>query len=88
VTASGLLGGQDVADAVRDKPRAELVAVPRAMLDSGGRLTLDGWDLERLAGSVGTTVKAGVGPADLVAAITGSSEDEDGPGEEGLACAG
>lgn len=88
VTVSGLLGGQDVADAVRDKPRAELVVVPRAMLDSGGRLTLDGWDLERLAGSVGTTVKAGVGPADLVAAITGSSEDEDGPGEEGLACAG
>ena len=88
VTVSGLLAGEDVAETLGGGLEAELVVVPRSMLDSSRRVTLDGWDLGRLAGSVGTRVKAGEGPADLVRILTGGGEAEDEQGQEGLACAG
>ncbi len=51
VTVSGLLGGEDVAAALQDRPLNEVICLPHAMFDAAGERTLDDWtrpDFERL----------------------------------------
>jgi putative radical SAM enzyme (TIGR03279 family) len=76
-TVSGLLTGQDVAAALREHPRSEVVLLPRAMFT--GRygagsappgITLDDWSLEDLAASIGSPVRMAGTISEAVDALT------------------
>jgi NifB/MoaA-like Fe-S oxidoreductase len=49
VTVSGLLGGQDVLDALPGRDLGDAVCLPRAMLDDAGERTLDDLTLDDLS---------------------------------------
>jgi putative radical SAM enzyme (TIGR03279 family) len=56
VTVSGLLTGRDVMDALAGEELGEVVFVPRAMLDSAGRVTLDDVTTAEMEASLGAPV--------------------------------
>ncbi len=66
VSVAGLIPG---ADLVASLPRAryDRVVLPRAMFDTEGRQTIDGWNVERIADEVGSEVVIASSPAELVA---------------------
>ncbi|MHB9146481.1 MAG: DUF512 domain-containing protein [Symbiobacteriia bacterium] len=59
VTITGLLTGQDITAALQQRDLGESVFLPEVMLreGEGQRVTLDGWDLERIAGALGRPVE-------------------------------
>ena len=67
VSVAGLVPGADVARSLAGGRYGRIV-LPRAMFDTEGRQTIDGWTTTRLAESLGTEVVVASGPADLIAA--------------------
>jgi len=56
VTVSGLMVGEDVVEALRGQSWEGLVVIPRVMLDSSGRLTLDDFTVEEMEERLGAKV--------------------------------
>ena len=56
VTVSGLLVGQDVVAALKERVLDGPVFLPRAMFDAAGERTLDDWTLEAMEGALGVPV--------------------------------
>jgi putative radical SAM enzyme (TIGR03279 family) len=76
-TVSGLLTGQDVADALREGPRNEVVLLPSAMFTGSygagsapPGITLDGWDLEELSARIGSPVEMAGTLLEAIAALS------------------
>lgn len=76
-TVSGLLTGQDVADALHGRPLGEIVLLPRAMFT--GRygagsappgITLDGWTLEDISSRAGSPVEMAGTMTEVVGALS------------------
>lgn len=57
VTVSGLMVGEDVVEALRGRSWEGLVVIPRVMLDSSGRLTLDDFTVEGMEERLGAKVQ-------------------------------
>ena len=56
VTVSGLMAGADVVEALRGRSWEGPVVIPRVMLDSSGRLTLDDFTVEGMGESIGAKI--------------------------------
>ncbi len=71
VTVSGLLIGQDVVEAVRDRDLGDMVLLPRAMFDAQGEVTLDDLTAEEMESRLGVAVRAAGSIAEMMG-YTGS----------------
>lgn len=69
VTVAGLLNGADVVAQLKPLMPADLVVLPRVMLDFAGERTIDEWTPQRMAEELGTRVAFGRDPIDLVRAV-------------------
>jgi putative radical SAM enzyme (TIGR03279 family) len=76
-TVSGLLTGQDVAAALQEGPRSEVVLLPRAMFtgrygagSAPSGITLDDWSLEDLSASIGSPVRMAGTISEAIAALS------------------
>ena len=66
VTVSGLLTGQDVVKALRGRLSGGILALPRAMFDAEGRLTLDDMTAEEIGDALGVRVRISATPGGLL----------------------
>jgi NifB/MoaA-like Fe-S oxidoreductase len=56
VTVSGLLGGEDVIEALRERDPGQVVCLPRALFDDAGEHTLDDLTADDVARRLGRPV--------------------------------
>ena len=67
VSVAGLVPGVDVVRALATR-RYDRVVLSRAMFDTDGRQTIDGWTTPQMAEALGTAVVVASGPAELIGA--------------------
>lgn len=68
VTVSGLLTGNDVLAALRERELGQYVFLPRAMFDSTGRLTLDDLTLDAMRERLGVPVSTASAMSEVIGA--------------------
>jgi len=66
VTVSGLLTGQDVLDVLQARELADVVCIPRSMLDEAGERTLDDMTVDGLSQELGVPVEPVSSMSDIV----------------------
>jgi len=67
VSVAGLVPGADVVAALHPG-QFDRIVLPRAMFDTEGRQTIDGWTIERMAEALEADVVIASSPVELVAA--------------------
>lgn len=65
VSVAGLVPGADVVRSLASG-RYDRIVLPRAMFDTEGRQTIDGWTTAQMVEALGTEVVVALGPADLI----------------------
>lgn len=76
VTVSGLLTGQDVVAALKERSLDGPVFLPHVMFDAGGQRTLDNWTPEVIEGALGVPVTVADSLEDVVARLASTERAE------------